>query len=233
MLSVPTLWTVFVINFLALGLIWAYVMRSYPKFEAARFWTGSALAAAVGAALATLRFATDWDSLLPLLAGGTVLIFAACLGAMGVKRFYGHETTWRGTALITGLSCAGLTFFIFGYDSMPMRILIYSVGQSLPFALTLKLLLPRQNGRANPGGRLAAIVAIIIIAIYALRAAASLLQIGGECPFVRFSPGHPRLILMLLFLPRGWISGFLLMASTGLATKSPNLRRPTISPAAA
>ena len=30
MLSVPTLWTVFVINFLALGLIWAYVMRCYP-----------------------------------------------------------------------------------------------------------------------------------------------------------------------------------------------------------
>jgi len=31
-------------------------------------------------------------------------------------------------------------------------------------------LLSRQNGRANPGGRLAAIVAMIIIAIYALRA---------------------------------------------------------------
>ena len=43
MLSVPTLWTVFVINFLALGLIWAYVMRSYPSFDAARFWTASSL----------------------------------------------------------------------------------------------------------------------------------------------------------------------------------------------
>src|SRR6476469_7558563 len=105
MLSVPTLWTVFVINFLALGLIWAYVMRSYPRFEAARFWTGSAFAAAAGAAMATLRFATDWDSLLPLLAGGTVLIFAACLGAMGVRRFYGQDVGWRDTALITGLSC--------------------------------------------------------------------------------------------------------------------------------
>src|SRR3989440_6697999 len=212
MLSVPTLWTVFVIIFLALGLIWAYVMRSYPKFEAARFWTGSALAAAVGAALATLRFATDWDSLLPLLAGGTVLIFAACLAAMGVRRFYGHEVTWRGTALITALSCAGLAFFIFGYDSMPMRILIYSVGQSLPFALTLKLLLSRQNGRANPGGRLAAIVAMIIIAIYALRAGASLLQLGGEISFVRFSPGQSALILMLVFLSMAWNFGFLLMA---------------------
>src|SRR5262245_4367013 len=31
MLSVPTLWTVLVINFLALGLIWAYVQRTYPS----------------------------------------------------------------------------------------------------------------------------------------------------------------------------------------------------------
>ena len=55
-MSVPTLWTVFVINFLALGLIWAYVLRSYPAFEAARFWTGSAFAGAGGAAVAMLRF---------------------------------------------------------------------------------------------------------------------------------------------------------------------------------
>ena len=48
MLSVPTLWTAFVVNFLALGLIWAYVSRSYPKFEAAPFWTGSAFAASFG-----------------------------------------------------------------------------------------------------------------------------------------------------------------------------------------
>src|SRR5258707_14723689 len=146
MLSVPTLWTVFVINFLALGLIWAYVMRSYPKFEAARFWTGSAFAAAAGAALATLRFATDWDTLLPLLAGGTVLIFAGCLAAMGIKRFYDQPASWRGTALISGLSFAGLPFFIVGYDSMSMRIFVYSLGQALPFALTLKPLLSRQDG---------------------------------------------------------------------------------------
>ena len=48
MLSVPTLWTVFVINFLALGLIWAYVARSYPGFASARFWTGSSFVAAAG-----------------------------------------------------------------------------------------------------------------------------------------------------------------------------------------
>src|SRR5271163_2747041 len=143
MLNVPTLWTMFVINFLALGLIWAYVMRSYPAFEAARFWTGAAFAAAAGASLAMLRMVAD--SLVPLMAGGTVLIFAACLAAMGIKRFYGEPVTWRGTALITGLSFAGIAFFIFGYDSETMRILIYSVGQSLPLVLTLKLLMSRQD----------------------------------------------------------------------------------------
>src|SRR6202790_921410 len=122
MLSVPTLWTVFRVHFLAPGLIWGYVMGYYPKFEAARFWTGSAFAAALGAALAMLRFAVD--SPLPLLAGGRLLILAACLAAMGIKRFYGQPTSWRGTALIAGLSFAGIAFFIFGYDSTPMRIFI-------------------------------------------------------------------------------------------------------------
>jgi hypothetical protein len=71
MLSVPTLWTVFVVNFLALGLIWTYVARSYPKFVAARYWTASAFAAAVGAAIASLRF--EIVSLVPLLVGGVIL----------------------------------------------------------------------------------------------------------------------------------------------------------------
>src|SRR6187402_3081907 len=93
MLSVPTLWTVFVINFLALGLIWAYVMRSYPTFEAARFWTASSFAAAAGAALAMGRVFFP-DSLLPLLSGGTMLVFAACLAAMGIRRFYGQPIDW-------------------------------------------------------------------------------------------------------------------------------------------
>ncbi len=210
MLSVPTLWTAFVVNFLALGLIWAYVMLSYPSLEAARFWTGSALVAALGAGLAMLRMAVD--SLLPLLAGGTVLIFAACLAAMGIKRFYDQPVSWRGTALITGLSFAGLSFFIFGYDSMSMRILIYSLGQAAPLALTLKLLLSRQDGRVNPGARLAGIVAIFIIAIYVVRAGGNLLHIGGGFSFGDSSPVQSVLVLMLMFLSMSWNFGFLLMA---------------------
>jgi len=210
MLSVPTLWTVSIINFLALGLIWAYVARSYPKLEAARFWTGSAFAAAFGASLAMLRFAVD--SLLPLLIGGTVVIFATCLAAMGIKRFYDQPISWRATALITGLSFAGLTFFIVGYDSMTMRILIYSLGQALPLALTLKLLLSRHDGHSNPGARLAGIVAVLIIGLYTLRAGGSLLHIGVEFSFIQSNPVQWVMLLALMFLSMTFNFGFLLMA---------------------
>jgi diguanylate cyclase (GGDEF)-like protein len=223
MLSVPTLWTAYVVNFLALGLVWAYVARSYPKFEAARFWTGSAFVAAGGAALAMLRMFTD--SLLPLLVASIVLIFAVCLGAMGVKRFYDQPVSWRGTALISGLSFAGLTFFIVGYDSPAMRVLIYSLGQCLPLALALKLLLSRQHGRSSPGARLAATVAILIIAIYVVRAASNLLpvSVSSGLTFAQFSPLQSALVLLLMFLSMAWNFGCLLMAMDRLRNEVADL----------
>jgi diguanylate cyclase (GGDEF)-like protein len=221
MLSVPTLWTAYVVNFLALGLVWAYVARSYPKFGAARFWTGSALTAALGAALAMLRMFVD--SLLPLLVAATVLILSGCLAAMGVKRFYDQPVSWRGTALISGLSFAGLTFFIVGYDSTAMRVSIYSLGQCLPFALTLKLLLSPQYGRSSPGARLAAIVAILITAIYVVRVSANLLPVGTELSFAQFSPLQSVLVLVLMFLSMTWNFGCLLMAMDRLRNEVADL----------
>ena len=223
MLSVPTLWTAYVVNFLALGLVWAYVTRSYPKFEAARFWTGSAFVAAGGAALAMLRMFTD--SMLPLFVASIVLIFAICLAAMGVKRFYDQPVSWRSTALISGLTFAGLTFFMVGYDSSAMRVLIYSLGQCLPLALTLKLLLSRQHGGSSPGARLAAIVAIIIIAIYVVRAAANLLpvSVSAGLTFAQFSPLQSVLVLLLMFLSMAWNFGCLLMAMDRLRNEVADL----------
>ena len=43
----------------------------------------------------------------------------------------------------------------------------------------LKLLLSRQDERKNPGARLTGIVAVLMIAVYAVRATGSLLQFGG------------------------------------------------------
>src|SRR3984893_15282982 len=162
MLNLPTLWTVFVVNFLSVGLIWAYVARSYPKLDAARFWVASAFTGAFGALLAMAVMFVP-GSLLPLLGGGTVMIFAAFLAAMGIQRFYERPVAWRLACLATGLTCAALLFFVKVYDSMTMRVLVYSIGQSMPFAITLKLLMTKHDGRAHPGARLAAVIACLII----------------------------------------------------------------------
>ena len=211
MLSVPTLWTVFVINFLALGLIWAYVVRCYPTFEASRFWTGSAFAAAAGAAMATLRVLFA-DSLIPLLFGGTALLLAICLAAMGVQKFFERPVSWRGTMLITGLGFAGLSFFIFVYDSVPGRMTVFTIAQALPMALSLKLLLSPHQGRVNPGARLAGIVTIAITAIFVARWIGAVTHVDGGFSYLNFSPLQTFVILVMVFLSMALNFGFLLMA---------------------
>jgi diguanylate cyclase (GGDEF)-like protein len=222
MLSVPTLWTAFIVNFLALGLIWAYVMRCYPKFEAARYWTASAFAAAAGTSLAMLRLALT-DTLLPLLAAGTVMVFAACLAALGIRRFYDYPMSWLRAALTTGLTFAGVAFFLFVYDNTMMRVLIYSIGQTLPLVLTLKLVLSRQNGRISPGARLAGTVAILIVGIFAIRVAGNFLHLGTEFSFTQFNAVQSVLILILMFLSMAWNFGFLLMAMDRLRNEVADL----------
>jgi diguanylate cyclase (GGDEF)-like protein len=221
MLNVPTLWTAFVVNFLALGLIWAYIVHSYPSFEAARFWAGSAFAAVAGTAVAMLMLVTE--PLVPLLFGGTLTTLSTCLGAMGVKRFYGEPAPWRDTLLITGLGCAGMGFFIYGYDSATMRVLIYSAVLSLPLVPTLRLLMSPQDGRINPGAKLAGVIAMIAIGLYAIRAAGKLFQIGGDISFVHFSAPHAVMILLLMFLSMAWNFGFLLMAMDRLRNEVADL----------
>jgi diguanylate cyclase (GGDEF)-like protein len=221
MLNVPTLWTAFVVNFLALGLIWAYIVHSYPSFEAARFWAGSAFAAVAGTAVAMLMLVTE--PLVPLLFGGTLTTLSTCLGAMGVKRFYGEPAPWRDTLLITGLGCAGMGFFIYGYDSATMRVLIYSAVLSLPLVPTLRLLMSPQDGRINPGAKLAGVIGMIAIGLYAIRAAGKLFQIGGDISFVHFSAPHAVMILLLMFLSMAWNFGFLLMAMDRLRNEVADL----------
>src|SRR3954467_2866061 len=222
MLSVPTLWTVFVINFLALGLIWAYVMRCYPSFEAARFWTGSAFAAAAGAAMAMLRVVFP-DSLVPLLCGGTALLLAICLAAMGIRKFFNQPVSWRDTLLITGLGAAGLCFFTFGYDSVPARMTVFTIAQVLPMVRCLKLLLSPHEGRVNPGARLAGIVTILILVIFASRLLGALTSAGGGFSYMHFSPAQSVVILVLVFLSMALNFGFLLMAMDRLRNEVADL----------
>jgi diguanylate cyclase (GGDEF)-like protein len=95
---------------------------------------------------------------------------------------------------------------------MPMRIFVYSLGQSIPIAMTVKLLLSRSHGRINPGARLAGIIAIGILAINVIRGGGAVLHIGGEVSFVHFNEFQAVLILLLVFLSMAWNFGFVLMA---------------------
>jgi diguanylate cyclase (GGDEF)-like protein len=221
MLNVPTLWTAFVINFLALGLIWAYILHSYPSLKAAAYWTSSALGLAAGSLIATLTMVTE--SLIPLLVGGTTVVFASCLTAMGIRRFYGEPVLWRQTVALTALTFAGLSIFIFGYDSATARIVIFSVAQALPMVLPLKLLLSKQNGRVNAGAQLAGGVAIVMIVICVFRALSKLFQIGTDFSFVHFNAPQSIMILALLFLSMVCNFGFLLMAMDRLRNEVADL----------
>jgi diguanylate cyclase (GGDEF)-like protein len=222
MLSVPTLWTVFVINFLALGLIWAYVVRSYPWFEAARFWTGSAFVAAAGAALAMLRVVFP-DTLLPLLFAGTALVLAICLAAMGIRKFFHQPVSWGDTLLVTGLGAAGLCVFTFVHDSVPARMTVFTIAQALPMLHSLNLLLSRHEGRVNPGARLAGIVTTVILVIFAARLLGALTGTGGVVSYTHFTPAQSVVILVLVFLSMSLNFGFLLMAMDRLRNEVADL----------
>lgn len=220
--SVPTLWTVMVINFLALGLIWAYVQRTYPSFEAARYWTGSAFMCATAAAVATLRGVYE-DSMLPLLAGGSIMVLATCLAAMGIQRFYEKEVDWQRTALITINAFLGMFVFIYVYDSAPARLTIFIAAQALPLVLSLKMLLSPPDGRKNAGAQLAGIVVVLIVTIYSLRLMAGLSGAAGGFSFTHFTQIQSLLTLLLVFLSMAVNFGFLLMAIDRLRSEAAEL----------
>lgn len=208
MLNVPTLWTAFVVNFLALGLIWAYVMRSYPNLDSARYWTASAFMCAPAALFALGRF--YFSSLVPLLAGGSMIIFAICLAAMGVERFYGQKASWRLSFGVVALTCASIAFFLYVYDSGPLRILCYSVGQAVPMAVIARLVLDSRRGPINPGARLAGLLSVLIIAVFAVRAIGGF--IGADFNVTHSTVGQAAAVLLLIFLSMSLNFGFLLMA---------------------
>ena len=213
MLSIPTLYLVFVVNFLALGLVWVYVATSYPGLAAARYWTAAAFTASMAAALSMLRGMVD--PLVPTVLGNGLMIVACGLCTMGVYRFYGRPVRWRAQLLIAAVAMAGLALFTLWRDDMAMRILIYSSAQSVSLAMTLPLVLSRHDG-GNPGARMAGAIAGFAIATHALRSVAALLQVGGPMTLTGFNTLQASMLLLLIFLSMAWNFGFLLMAIDAL-----------------
>ena len=219
MLNVPTLWMVFVVNFSALGLIWAYVTHSYPKFAAARFWMASAFVGAAGAVTALVRLFVD--SPVPLLFAAAAIIAASCFAAMGIQRFYDRPVRLRLMAVTGALSLAGVVLFMVGFDQMQLRMFFYTVGQGLPLVLSLRLLLSPPEGRASPGALLSGIVILTIIAILVIRAAGNLL--GYDFSVRAGGQSHAVMVVVLLFLTMTLNFGFLLMAMDRLRNEVADL----------
>ena len=221
MLSVSTLWLVCTINFVVLGLMWAYVMRRYPELVAARYWSAGLLIAAAAPGVVLLHGVVASQA--PLLVAALMTILACCLIEMGVRRFYDRPLSWRLTILVTGLSFVGLTLFLIVRDEMPMRVLIYSLAQMVPTALTLKLLWSRHDTGDSPGARIAGAIAILMILTFALRSAVALLHLGGDVTILYFNPLQTGVLLLLVFLSMLWNFGFLLMAIERLRAEIANL----------
>jgi diguanylate cyclase (GGDEF)-like protein len=221
MLSIPTLWLVFVVNFAALTLVWAYVLHSYPNFEAARYWTASAGVAALGAATALLRGVIDTP--LPVVVGGGLMVFACCLGSMGIDRFYGQRAAWRLNLAVTALSIGCFALFSYFHDDMAMRIVTYSFCQSVPFVVSMRHLLSRNGGRRHPGARLTAVISVLMLAVLLTRSVAALAGVGGELTPLHFNQLQAGMVVLLVFLSMMWCFGFLLMAMDRLRSEVANL----------
>ena len=221
MLSVPTIWITIIINFLSMGLVWVYVMRCYPKFTAAKFWAAASLVAALGAGITMLRGAMD--PRFPLVVGGGLLVFACGIATMGVRRFFEVDIQWRAAVMVAAASCIGLYVFLVLDDNMPMRMVAYSLGQSVSIAMTLPLLLRRQAGHHNPGARLAGYVGLLVIAVHVVRSVWALPIIGGDMTVTNFNGVQAALILAQVFLGMAWNFGFMLMAMDRLRNEVADL----------
>lgn len=209
-LSVPTLFVAFTINFIALALIWIYVARSYPSFLAARYWGAASTIAAVAASLSLLRGIIH--PAVPILLGSAMFISAGLLAAMGIQKLYERRVMWREAIAVTVISVAALAVFAFWHESMTARILIYSAAQSIALASVLPLLFSRKDGEPRPGARMTGYISIFSIAIYWARPLAGFLQIGGEVSLIEFNSFQAVLLMLLVFSSMALNFGFVLMA---------------------
>src|SRR5262249_31480177 len=155
-----------------------------------------------GSVVSMLRGVTD--PAIPVLVGNGLMIQACFFAAMGIRRFYDLPVSWRPGVLITVGTCAIMAFFLIVRDDMPVRILVYSAGQSIPIAATLPLVLARHEHRPNPGVRLSGIVAITILVTHLVRSACAVFMIGGETSVVDFNALQAAMILVLVFLSMAW-----------------------------
>ena len=207
-MSTTTIFWFTLANFLSSGLVWAYVARCYPNFVPARYWSAASLSASIGPALGLL-----FPNPVGLLFAAQMTVLAYCLSEVGIRRFYDRPTSWIATALVISASLAGFMFFRLVIDEYAMRVVVYSLSQGIPVALTLPLLLSRDHRRSNHGARMAGYLSILLLVAFACRAIAALLHLGGsETTMVTVDAVQAGFMLVAAFLAMTWNYGLLMMA---------------------
>jgi len=212
MLNIGTLFMVCAVNFLAVCMVWGYVARSYPNLHAARYWTVAACIATLGTSASVLRVAVDVPPWVVTVVGGCLLLCSTAVATIGVDRFYDRPLRWRLQFGLVAAATAGLALCTFWYDSIALRMVIYSIAQSISLGLTIPMMSAHRDENNNAGARLTVFLAMTVIAVHAVRSLVAVLDAGGAMTFANLNNFQVIMVLMLVFLAMAWNFGFLLMA---------------------
>jgi len=209
-LHAQTLQIVILANFVALAVVWTYVVRSYPTLNAAGCWTASAWAAAGGALVSLLR--PVMDPLLPITVGNSLMILACCLSWAGIRQFYNQPIPVRTSAVVVVATGALLGALALLGKDVNLRLAVFSVAECIPLGLALRDLRARPEPGRSPGAELASTMIICVMLIHALRSVCGFLGLGGLISVVTFNGVQAAAFLLLIFTSMMANFGFILMA---------------------
>jgi diguanylate cyclase (GGDEF)-like protein len=206
---------------LALSLVWLVVARTFPRLHAARYWFAATLAASLGIGLTLWR---SLDPLAPILAGNGFVLLGSGLGWLGVRQFVGKSTPWLTVLGIMAGTIAGLAFATLVYDSLALRVVIFSAAQSVLIGWAVVDILDRRAGGITPGCLLAAGACSILLLLNAARTVLAVIASGSEMPVM--ASGQLQAALVFLVAVFGALVcqfGFLLMTMDRLQTEMVHL----------
>ncbi len=209
MFSVPTIFLVIALNLLAIGIVWTFVARCYPKFPAATVWAVGCLMGATGAAISLLRGTVD--PLVPIILGNALLTVMTWCSWFGLRMFYGQRVPWLLGVVGTVATTTVLAVAAIWYDAIAARVTIFSAGQSIPVTLMLIEIASRNHDRRY-GAKLAMGALSVVLLLYVLRSVAGLTDFGGTITLSEFNTVQGAILVVLVFSAMVGNFGLLLMA---------------------
>jgi diguanylate cyclase (GGDEF)-like protein len=210
MLNIPTIQVVTWANFVSLVVVWTYVIRSYPTLKAARFWQLGALLAAVASSIALLRGVVP--AFIPVIFGNGLMITGICLAWWGVRQFYGRPIPLRASVIVTLSTMVALAIGLFVYDSIALRVVLFSIGENTALFALMRDLHQRPAPRRSPGADLALLMCGTIFSVNVIRSIAAVAGISGPISLVDFNPLQSFAFVFLVFGGIMAHFGFVLMA---------------------